>query len=103
MHAHKIEPTKSAYRFPLLIKQLLLASMRNHADQEIVYRDLRRMTYREFNGRLGQLANALSSVGVKPGEIVGVMDWDSHRYLECYFAIPMIGSILQTVNVRLSP
>ena len=103
MHGRTIEPTKSTYRFPLLIKQLLLAAMRNHADQEIVYRDLRRMSYREFNGRLGQLANALSSIGVKPGEIVGVMDWDSHRYLECYFAIPMIGSILQTVNVRLSP
>jgi len=103
VHGRKIEPTKSAYRFPLLIKQLLLAAMRNHPDQEIVYRDLRRMTYREFNERLGQLANALKSVGVKPGEIVGVMDWDSHRYLECYFAVPMTGSILQTVNVRLSP
>ena len=31
------------------------------------------------------------------------MDWDSHRYLECYFAIPMMGAVLQTVNVRLSP
>ncbi|WP_368855414.1 AMP-binding protein, partial [Enterobacter hormaechei] len=29
--------------------------------------------------------------------------WDSHRYLECYFAIPMMGAVLQTVNVRLSP
>ena len=43
MHGRNIEPTKSAYRFPLLIKQLLLAAMRNHADQEIVYRDLRRI------------------------------------------------------------
>jgi fatty-acyl-CoA synthase len=103
VHIPKIEPTKSAYRFPLLIKQLLLAAMRNHLDQEIVYRDLRRMTYREFNRRLGQLANALGSLGVKPGEIVGVLDWDSHRYLECYFAVPMMGSVLQTVNVRLSP
>src|SRR3546814_1654330 len=31
------------------------------------------------------------------------MDWDSHRYLECFFAIPMLGAILQTVNIRLSP
>ncbi len=103
VHGRIIAPTKSAYRFPLLIKQLLLAAMRNHSDQEIVYRDLRRMTYREFNGRLGQLANALKAVGVKPGDVVGVMDWDSHRYLECYFAVPMMGSVLQTVNVRLSP
>ena len=31
------------------------------------------------------------------------MDWDSHRYLECYFAIPMIGAVLHTINIRLSP
>ena len=31
------------------------------------------------------------------------MDWDSHRYLECFFAVPMMGAVLHTVNVRLSP
>ena len=31
------------------------------------------------------------------------MDWDSHRYLECFYAVPMIGAVLHTVNVRLSP
>lgn len=35
--------------------------------------------------------------------MVAIMDWDSHRYLECYFAVPMRGAILQTVNIRLSP
>ena len=34
---------------------------------------------------------------------MGVLDWDSHRYLECYFAVPMIGAILHTINFRLSP
>jgi fatty-acyl-CoA synthase len=34
---------------------------------------------------------------------VAVMDWDSHRYLECFFAVPMMGAVLHTVNVRLSP
>ncbi len=37
------------------------------------------------------------------GDTVGVLDWDSHRYLECFYAIPMIGAVLHTVNVRLSP
>src|ERR1700730_4800249 len=37
------------------------------------------------------------------GTTVAVMDWDSHRYLECYFAIPMLGAVMQTVNVRLTP
>ena len=38
-----------------------------------------------------------------PGDTVGVLDWDSNRFLEAFFAIPMMGAVLQTVNVRLSP
>ena len=41
--------------------------------------------------------------GASLGRTVGVMDWDSHRYLECFFAVPMLGSVLMTVNVRLAP
>src|SRR5437879_11811511 len=37
-----------------------------------------------------------------PGDTVGVLDWDSHRFLEAFFTIPMMGAVLQTVNVRLS-
>ena len=37
------------------------------------------------------------------GDTVGVLDWDSNRFLEAYFAVPMMGAVLQTVNVRLSP
>jgi fatty-acyl-CoA synthase len=40
---------------------------------------------------------------VKAGDTVAVMDWDSNRYLECFFAVPMIGAVLHTINVRLSP
>jgi len=40
---------------------------------------------------------------VQPGDTVGVLDWDSNRFLEAFLAIPMMGAILQTVNVRLSP
>ena len=43
------------------------------------------------------------SIGVGFGDTVAVMDWDSHRYLECFYAVPMMGAVLQTVNVRLSP
>ena len=31
------------------------------------------------------------------------MDWDTHRYLECFFAVPMMGAVLHTINIRLSP
>ena len=92
----------SAYNYPLLIKQLLLTPLRIAPDQEITYRGQVRYNYRALNERIGRLANALSGLGIEAGKTVAVMDWDSHRYLECFFAVPMMGAILQTVNVRLS-
>ncbi|WFU45674.1 fatty acid--CoA ligase (plasmid) [Bradyrhizobium sp. CB82] len=98
-----IQTAKSAYQFPLIFKQLWHTPRVQAPDQEIVYRDLKRFTYRQIRERIGRLASALSKAGVEPGDTVGVLDWDSHRFLEAFFAIPMMGSVLQTVNVRLSP
>lgn len=98
-----ITKTKSAYDFPLIIRHLLHTPKQIAQDVEIVYRDIKRMKYSEFFERLERLANVLSGIGVGPGSIVGVMDWDSHRYLECYFAVPMMGAVLHTINIRLSP
>ena len=98
-----VETTTSAYSYPLLIKNLLLAPLGNRPDQIITYKGVLRFTYRQFQERVGRLASALMGLGVKPGDVVAVMDWDSHRYLEAYFAIPMIGAVLHTVNIRLSP
>ena len=61
-----------------------------------------RYQYRDFHRRIGQLADALTQLDVGAGSTVAVMDWDSHRYLESYFGIPMMGATLFTVNVRLS-
>src|SRR5579864_9365060 len=97
------DPTQSPYAYPLLIKQLLHTPFVQAADQEIVYRGQLRMTYNTLRERIARLANGLSRLGVRHGSTVGVMDWDSHRYLESYFAVPMMGAVLQTVNVRLSP
>ncbi|WP_029917369.1 fatty acid--CoA ligase [Pelobacter seleniigenes] len=98
-----IQRTASAYAYPLLIKNLLQSPIVDDPLQEIVYRDQFRMTYAEFRQRICRLANALTEMGVQPGDTVAVMDWDSHRYLECFFAIPMIGAVMHTVNIRLSP
>jgi fatty-acyl-CoA synthase len=94
--------TESAYSYPLLIKNLMFAPVADNPDQEIVYRGTLRFTYRQFHERVRRLAAALGKIGVRPGDTVAVMDWDSHRYLECFFAVPMIGAVLHTVNVRLS-
>ena len=98
-----IARTQSAYAYPLLIKNLFLAPVAEDPDQEIVYRDKFRFTYRDFKSRVCRLANVLTQLGVKPGDTVAMMDWDSHRYLECFYAVPMLGAVLHTVNVRLSP
>lgn len=98
-----IERTASAYTYPLLIKNLLAYPVVDKPEQEIVYRDQLRMNYRTLRERICRLANALTELGVKAGDTVAVMDWDSNRYLECFFAVPMIGAVLHTINVRLSP
>ena len=103
MTDHLIHRTASAYSYPLLIKNLLHAPVVDDPQQEIVYRDQLRMTYADFRQRVNRLANALKGIGVGPGDTVAVMDWDSHRYLECFYAVPMLGAVLHTVNIRLSP
>lgn len=97
------EKTQSAYSYPLLIKNLLYSPVVDTPRQEIVYRGEKRFTYEQFRRRVCRLANVLVELGVQPGDTIGVMDWDSHRYLECFFAVPMIGAVLHTVNVKLSP
>jgi fatty-acyl-CoA synthase len=97
-----IEGTPSAYAYPLLIKQLLHTPLSIAPEKEIVYRGEIRHTYRALRERIGRLASGLASLGVEAGQTVAMMDWDSHRYLEAFFAVPMMGAILQTVNVRLN-
>ncbi len=103
MSTHIIERTPSAYYNPLLIKNLLDNPIRQFPNQEIVYGDFKRQTYQEMGERIHRLASGLAGLGVRRGDTVAVMDWDSHRYLECFFAIPMMGAVLHTINIRLSP
>ena len=96
-------PAPVAPAYPLLIKQLLLTPLAVRPEQEIVYGDNVRFDYRTLQARIGQLAGLLASLGVKHGDTVAVMDWDSNRYLESYFAVPMLGAVLMMVNIRLAP
>ncbi|WP_332308517.1 fatty acid--CoA ligase [Desulfocicer vacuolatum] len=102
MTTQLITPTQSAYAYPLLIKHLLNTPLIYSPDQEIVYRDCFRYDYKTLGKRIKQLASMLKAQGVKPGDTIAVMDWDSHRYLECFFAVPMMGAVLHTVNIRLT-
>ena len=92
-----------AYDYPLTLDHLLHTALTSAPSREIVYATRSRYGYRELRRRIGRLAAGLASLGVERGATVAVMDWDSPRYLECFFAIPMMGAVLHTINVRLSP
>ncbi len=103
MKTRILEPAANAHNAQLLIKSLLLSGPRLAPDKEIVYGDKIRYNYLTLRERICRLANVLSNAGIGAGDTVAVMDWDSHRYLEAYFAVPMIGAVLHHVNIRLSP
>ncbi|HEY2907114.1 MAG TPA: fatty acid--CoA ligase [Vicinamibacterales bacterium] len=98
-----ITRTASAHDAPLSIGQILAHGVAKAPTQHIVYGDRLRHTYTSLSERVSRLSSALSALGVAPGSTVAMMDWDSHRYLECFFAVPMMGAVLHTVNIRISP
>jgi fatty-acyl-CoA synthase len=100
--AEKAYHPGECYNYPLIIKKLLNDALIKSPGREIVYGDTHRYTYRDLNQRIARLAGGLTGLGASAGDTIAVFDYDSHRYLECFFAIPMIGAVLQTVNWRLS-
>jgi fatty-acyl-CoA synthase len=103
MPASPITRTPSAHDAPLSIGSMLARGVALAPAQEIVYGESHRCTYKALDERVRRLASALRALGVEPGATVAMMDWDSHRYLECFFAVPMMGAVLHTVNVRIAP
>jgi len=92
-----------SYKFQLNLKNIFPATLRNFPDQEIVYQDQKRYTFKEFYDRISRFGNALQKIGVKPGDRVAVLDWDTNHYMESYYAVPMTGAVLHTVNIRYPP
>jgi fatty-acyl-CoA synthase len=92
----------AGYDFQLLLKHLLEYGVAWAPDQEIVYRDQVRYTYTDMYDRVRRLASGLQRLGVEKGTTVGVIEFDSHRYLEMYFGIPGIGAVLHTINPMLA-
>ena len=98
-----ITPTPSAYSYQLLISRILEQPLIFNSGAEIVYRNVSRYSYKDLYKRVSKLANLLTGrLAINPGETVAFIDYDSHRFLEGYFAIPMIGAVLHTINFRLS-
>ena len=60
-----------------------------------------RATFAEISGRIDRLARVLDGLGVEPGERIGTFAWNNQRHFELYFAIPCLGAVLHTLNIRL--
>ena len=89
--------------FSLLIKRLLYGPVQQASGQQIISDGLSSYSYVEFINRVNRFGQLLERFGLGQGDVVAIMDWDTHRYLEAFFAVPMLGSTLHTVNIRLSP
>jgi fatty-acyl-CoA synthase len=91
---------------PLLVSRILTHAVKNHPRRAVISRDdggFVRFTYAEFGERVARLAHALQRLGIRPGDRVASFAWNSHRHLELYYAVPGIGAVLHTVNIRLFP
>ncbi|HTG17987.1 MAG TPA: long-chain fatty acid--CoA ligase [Blastocatellia bacterium] len=91
---------------PLTINQIFDHGRRVHSDSEIVTAmgdSTRRATYAQAGDRAELLATALKRLGIKQGDRVGTFLWNSQEHLEAYFAIPCMGAVLHTLNLRLFP
>lgn len=94
-------------QLPLLISSLIVHAERHHGEQEVVSRrvegDIHRTTYRELAARARKMANALTALGVRPGERVATLAWNGYRHMELYYAVSGMGAVLHTINPRLHP
>ena len=92
---------------PLLISNIVDYVERYHAEREIISRDPEGATHRSNYGKIAarskRLANALAGLGLKPGDRVATLAWNSFRHLECYYGVTSSGLVLHTVNPRLFP
>jgi fatty-acyl-CoA synthase len=91
---------------PLLMKTLFERAERYFPNKEVVSRTARgvlRFTYADYTERVRRLSGALAVLGVKRGERVATLAWNHHRHLEAYFAVPCMGAVLHTLNIRLFP
>jgi len=89
---------------PLLISTILTHGQRVHGDSSVLTVEAgghRSATFAEVATRAEKLAAALTRLGVQPGDRVGTFCWNNQGHLEAYLAIPSMGAVLHTLNIRL--
>src|SRR5258705_8182498 len=93
--------------YQLTIPTILRRAETLFGNKEIVSRlpdkSIHRYTYRDFGLRVKKLSAALRHLGVNQGDKVATLCWNHYQHLETYFALPCMGAIVHTLNIRLSP
>ncbi|NMO05174.1 long-chain fatty acid--CoA ligase [Gordonia sp. TBRC 11910] len=99
-------PSTHGDHYQLNTTTLIRHAARTYPEQEIVYRTADggwdRYTYADCYRRVRAIANVLRGLGIGPADVVGVIDWNSKRHFELYWAIPALGSVLLQMNLRLA-
>jgi fatty-acyl-CoA synthase len=89
---------------PLLISNILRHGQLTHGESQVITIEAgghRSATFDEVAGRAEKLAKALRRLGVKDGDRVGTFCWNNQGHMEAYLAIPCMGAVLHTLNIRL--
>jgi fatty-acyl-CoA synthase len=94
---------KVGFEYQLILKHLLEHAAKVQPQGEIVYKDLVRENYTQLYERCRRLSNALKGLGVKQGSKVICFEWNTHRFLEIYFAVPCMGAMMHMGNPLLAP
>src|SRR5579864_1565308 len=92
--------------YELSLQHVLWRIERLHQRKEVVTKrddGVHRTTNGEMVPRINRLAGALKRIGVKPGDRVATLAWNNNRHLELYYAVPCMGAVLHTLNLRLFP
>ncbi len=85
-----------------IVHEVIRRTLITNPDQVVVSGNTR-LTYGELYGRVLRLANSLKRLGIRAGMTVGVLDVNTHRFLELHYALSMLGATLHTINFRLAP
>jgi fatty-acyl-CoA synthase len=93
--------------FPLTLTHVLRRMSTVHRDSAVVTQvddegRRRSMGFAQIGERAARLAGALEALGVAPGDRVGTLAWNTHEHLEAYYAVPCMGAVLHTLNIRMS-
>ena len=92
--------------YPLTLQHIFWRIEKLFPKKEIVTKredGVHRYTYGDCAARVKRLANALATLGIAPGDRVGTLAWNNYRHLELYYAVPCMGAVLHTLNLRLFP